>query len=110
MTTCDNGWSPPDKYQGEEQDDNYHPSTTQLVEENTDSWVEEPSQCDWDESDRKSDNGVGSHSIIKFGDQNIEEHQCYQRRPTNKELILGVPKLEKKRNRPMRMVDETVNE
>ena len=48
---------PPDEYQGEEQDDNYHPSTTQLVEENTDSWVEEPSQYDWDESGRKSDNG-----------------------------------------------------
>ena len=48
---------PPDEYQGEEQDDDYHPSTTQLVEETTDSWVEEPSQYNWDENNQKSDNG-----------------------------------------------------
>ena len=47
---------PPNEYQGEEQDDNYHPSTTQLVEETTDSWVEEPSQYNWDENNWKSDN------------------------------------------------------
>ena len=30
--------------------------------------------------------------------------------PTNKELVLGVPKVERKRNRPMKLVDETVDE
>ena len=30
--------------------------------------------------------------------------------PTNKELALEVPKLERKRNQPMKLVDETVNE
>ena len=29
--------------------------------------------------------------------------------PTNKELILGVPKVERKRNRPPGLVDKTVN-
>ena len=30
--------------------------------------------------------------------------------PTNKELALGVPKLDRKRNQPMNVVDGTVNE
>ena len=30
--------------------------------------------------------------------------------PTNKELVLKVPKVERKRNRPMKLVDEIVDE
>ena len=44
----------PDEYQGERQDDEYHPMITQSVEESTNDWVEEPSQYNWDEADRKS--------------------------------------------------------
>ena len=45
----------PDEYQGERQDDEYHPMITQSVEESTNDWVEEPSQYNWDEADQKSD-------------------------------------------------------
>ena len=45
----------PDEYQGEIQDDEYHPATTQSVEGATDNWVEEPSQYNWDDVDQKSD-------------------------------------------------------
>ena len=41
----------PNEYQGEEQDDEYHPVTSQSVEEPTNEWVEEPSQYNWDDSD-----------------------------------------------------------
>ena len=34
----------PNEYQGEIQDDEYHPAATQSVEGATDNWVEEPSQ------------------------------------------------------------------
>ena len=47
----------PDEYQGEELDDEYHPVTTQSVEESTNEWVEEPSQYNWDDSDQKSNSG-----------------------------------------------------
>ena len=40
-----------DEYQGEVQDDEYYPATTQSVEGATDNWVEEPSQYNWDEAD-----------------------------------------------------------
>ena len=30
--------------------------------------------------------------------------------PTNKELVLGVPKVERKRNRPISLVNETIDE
>ena len=178
----------PNEYQGEEQDDEYHPVTTQSVEESTDKWVEEPSQYNWDDNDRKSDSGstttyrssavcipdftcamgmktftlaqpialqlacigscstinYGTRATIKFGDHDIKEHFdvtnveyhdvilgipflkqlgiCLDFRnpacilignkevPTNEELILGVPMVERKRNRPKKLVDETVNE
>ena len=41
----------PDEYQGERQDDEYHPMITQSVEESTNDWVEKPSQYNWDEAD-----------------------------------------------------------
>ena len=48
---------PPDEYQEEEKDDEYHPVTTQAVGEPTDEWVEESSPYNWDETDQKSDSG-----------------------------------------------------
>ena len=41
----------------QEQDDEYHPVTALSVGEPTDDWVEEPSQYNWDETNRKSDSG-----------------------------------------------------
>ena len=46
----------PHEYQGEIQDDEYHPAATQSVEGATNNWVEEPSQYNWDDADQKSDN------------------------------------------------------